>query len=106
MNEFEASARGQRAQQASEFIGPILDDIRASYMVRIADIAVKELNPAKRTEAITALSIALRILNNVDTGLAAIIRDGQMAENNILKVETVEKMGAHKRRLFDIAPQR
>jgi hypothetical protein len=29
-----------------------------------------------------------------------------MAEKNIIKVENIERMGTHKRRLFDIAPSR
>ena len=104
MNDFEQAARGQRAAQAAEFIGPILADVRGSYMDRIVEIAATELDPKSRTEKLTALSIALRILDNVDAGLTAVMRDGEMAEKNIIKVENVERMGVHKRRIFDIAP--
>ena len=106
MNEFEAAARGQRATQAKEFIDPILADIRGQYMERIAQIASTELDPAKRTNAITALSTGLRIVNAMREGIDTIIQDGVMAEKSIIKVENIERMGTHKRRLFDIAPSR
>jgi hypothetical protein len=106
MNDFEAAARGQRATQAKEFIDPILADIRGQYMERIAQIASTELDPKKRTDALTSLSVALRILNAMREGIDTIIQDGVMAEKSIIKVENIERMGPHKRRLFDIAPTR
>lgn len=106
MNEFEAAARGQRATQAKEFIDPILSDIRGQYMERIAQIASTELDPRKRTDAITALSTGLRIVNAMREGIDTAIQDGVMAEKSILKVENIERMSPSKRRLFDIAPSR
>jgi hypothetical protein len=106
MNDFEAAARGQRATQAKEFIDPILADIRGQYMERIAQVASTELDPRVRTDKLTALSVALRILNAMREGVDAVIEDGRMAEKNIIKVENIERMGTHKRRLFDIAPSR
>lgn len=106
MTDFEIAARGQRAEQAKEFIGPILDDIAASYMARIAEIATTELSAAKRSDKLTALSVALKITNNIRSGLTAAIQDGEMAQKSILKSESIERMSAHKRRLFEIAPSR
>ena len=106
MNDFEAAARGQRASQAKEFIDPILSDIRGQYMERMAQIASTELDPRKRTDAITALSTGLRIVNAMREGIEAIVQDGVMAEKSIIKVENIERMGTHKRRLFAIAPSR
>lgn len=106
MNEFEAAAKGQRASQAKEFIDPILADIRGQYMERMAQIASTELDPVKRTNAITSLATGLRIVNAMREGIDAIILDGVMAEKSIIKVENIERMGTHKRRLFDIAPTR
>ena len=105
MNEHESAARGQRAETCyNEFIGPELATIRASYTARIADIAVKELDPKARTEKITALSFALRILDNVNTGIVAIVEDGKLAEKNMLRADEVERMTPSKRKLFNIAP--
>ena len=104
MNDFEAVARGQRAQQAEEFIGPILDDVRAAYAERIVEIASKELDPKARTDKLTALSTAMRILDNVSNGLGAIIRDGEVAEGNLIRVENIEKLSPGRKRLLGIVP--
>jgi hypothetical protein len=60
--------RGQRAALCGEFITPILDETRNGYLSRIAEIAATELNPKVRTEKITALSIALKVLGNLTNG--------------------------------------
>lgn len=105
MNDPESAARGQRAETCySEFIGPELANIRKSYAERIAEIAVKELDPKVRTDKITALSTALRILDNVNAGIVAIVEDGKLAEKNLMRAEAIEQMAAPKRRLFNIAP--
>lgn len=104
MNDFETAARGQRAEQAREFIGPSFESQRDEFARRIVEIATTELDPKVRAEKITSLSFALRILANVQSAVDAAIMDGHMAEKNIIKVENIEKMGTHKRRLFDIAP--
>ncbi len=106
MNDFEQAAKGQRATQAKEFIDPILADIRGQYMERMAQVASTELDPKTRTDKLTSLSVALRILNAMREGIDVIIQDGVMAEKSIIKVENIERMGTHKRRLFDIAPSR
>lgn len=102
----ETAARGQRAALCNEFIAPILTETRDGYLSRIAEIAVAELNPKSRTEKITALSIALKVLNNLTNGLNAVIEAGQLAEKNIIRSDQIERMGSEKRRLFDIVPTR
>jgi len=104
MNDAEAVARGQRAEQAKEFIGPILDDIRGAYADRIVEIASRELDPKTRTDKLTALSTALRILENLSDGLEAIVRDGMVAESNLIKVENIERMTPGRRKLLGIVP--
>ena len=102
----ETAARGQRAQLTAEFLTPILDEMRETYLARMADIAVKELNPKVRAEKITALSIALKIRDNVANGLNSAIEAGRMAERSVLNAQNIERMGKHDRRLFDIVGQR
>jgi hypothetical protein len=100
----ETAARGQRAELCNEFIGPILKDTREGYLARIAEIAATELNPKKRSEKITALSIALKVLGNLENGLNAAIESGKVAQQSIIKAREIERMGAHERRIFDIIP--
>ena len=101
----EAAARGQRASLCNEFIGPILKDTRSGYMERIAEIAATELNPKSRSEKITALSIALKVLGNVENGLNAAIEAGKVAEQSLIKADRIERMGREDRRLLDIVPR-
>ena len=101
----EAAARGQRASLCNEFIGPILKDVRQGYTERLIEIAATELNPKARSEKITALSIALKVLGNIENGLNGAIESGRVAENSLLKADKIERMGAHERHLLDIVPR-
>lgn len=101
----ETAARGQRAELCDEFIGPMLREIRTSYMERMAEIASTELNPRKRSEKITALSIGLKVLGNIENGLKSAIQDGNVAQASILKAREIEKMGVHERRILDMIPR-
>jgi hypothetical protein len=102
----ERTARGERAQRARDDIfTPILSDIRKSYSDRLVEVASKELNPAKREQAITSLSVAIRILDNIESGITAIINDGEMAKRDELRADKIEKMSKPERRLFSIAPR-
>lgn len=101
----ETAARGQRASLCNEFIGPMLKEIEASYMERMAEIAATELNPKSRAEKITALSIGLKVLRNIEGGLNAAIEAGKMAQNSILKADQIERMGREDRRILDMIPR-
>jgi hypothetical protein len=102
----ETAARGQRAQLCDEFIRPILEETKAGYLARIAEIASTELNPKARSEKITALSIALKVLKNLTNGLDAAIEAGRVAERSLIKSDEIERMGTERRRLLDIVPLR
>ena len=102
----EAAARGQRAALCGEFISPILEETRSGYLSRMAEIAATELNPKVRAEKITALSIALKVLTNLTNGLQSAIEAGELAQKNLIRSDEIERMGAEKRRLFDIVPLR
>lgn len=101
----ETAARGQRAQLCDEFIGPMLKDIRESYMERMAEIAATELSPRARSEKITALAVGLKVLRNIEGGLNAVIEAGKVAQNSILKADQIERMGKEDRRIFDMIPR-
>lgn len=106
MTHDEKIARGERAYHAREFLGPICDDLKAGYAARIVDVASKELNPRKRTEAITSLSVATRILDQIAAGLDAYVNDGEVAKRDKLKAESIEKMNREQRTILDIVPLR
>lgn len=106
MNEAQTAARGQRAQLCDEFIRPILDETRDGYLSRIAEIAATELDPKVRTQKITSLSIALKVLKNMDNGLSAAIEAGRVAEKNLIRSDEIERLGSERRRLLDIVPLR
>jgi hypothetical protein len=101
----EAAARGQRAALCNEFISPILAEIKSGYAARIAEIAVAELNPKTRSEKITALAIAMKVLANVENGLNNAIEAGKVAQQSLLKADKIERMGREDRRLLDIVPR-
>lgn len=103
----ERKARGQRAAQYNdEFLRPILAENRAAYQQRIVEVATTELGPKTRAEKLTALSIAIKVLNNLESGIVAIIEDGKLADRELLSSERVENMSRADRRLLDIAPWR
>lgn len=105
MNEAERMARATRANAAiDEFIGPIIGDIRTTYAQRIVEIANTELNPTKRSEKLTALSNGIRIAEQIESAMRAIILDGEIAQREAIRADKMERMTAPQRRLFGIVP--
>jgi hypothetical protein len=105
MTDSDRIARATRAQAAyDEFVHPILTECRTTYGDRIVEIASTELSREKRTDKLTALSLALRILEQVESGIQSAIMDGEVAANNVLRVEKMDSMTAPQRRLFGLVP--
>lgn len=97
--------RSRRAKMLrEEFLAPIIADIRAGYTARLTDIAATELDPKAREQKITSLATALRVLDNIERGMSAIIEDGALAEKQLLRTERIEKMSAPQRRLLNLVP--
>ena len=95
------NARGVRAKAAlDEFVKPLFEDVRAEYARRITDIATTELNPETRRDKITALSVALKVIDQIEGGLKGYMLDGEQAAKEILKADKLEKMPAPRRRLL------
>lgn len=106
ISDAERKARGERAATyRDEFLAPIIEENRSAYQARIIEIATTELNPRKRSEKLTALSVAIKVLGNIENGLNAIVQDGDMAAKNLLRTDVIEKMGRGERRLLEIAPR-
>jgi hypothetical protein len=101
----ERAARAQRAQGAlDEFLTPLFTDIRSTYSARLIEIASTELNRDKRTDKITALSNALRIVEQLEAGMVAIVKDGEVARSDLLHAAKIEDMTPSQRRLLGFAP--
>lgn len=99
-------ARAQRADQAwAEFFEPMIAEMKAEYSARMIEVASTELNAARRADKITALSHALKIVGNLESGMRQIVRDGEVASREMIRAEKIESMTAPQRRLFSIAPR-
>lgn len=98
----------ERARRAlllkEEFIDPIMGGIRQEYADRIVEVASSELDPVQRERKLTALSVAMRIADNFQQGLLAVIQDGELAHKQLLRAEKVERMSAPQRKLFNVVP--
>ena len=107
MTEAERIALAERATRAyDEFIAPLLIETRDVYAARIVEIASTELSRDKRTDKITALSTAIRILDELENGIKAVMMDGDVARNEQLRAEKIEQMTPAQRRLFGLVPTR
>lgn len=95
--------RGRRAKDAlEEFVKPAVAEIKARYADRIKDIAVSELNSRKRTDKLTCLSTALRITEELEGIIRAIILQGEVSAKDIERLNKMEDMTPAQRRLFNI----
>lgn len=107
MNEAHRIGRAHRAQAAlDEFLTPMFDALEAEYTARMIEIANTELSRERRTDKITALALALKIVRTTRSGMNEYVRDGELARDSKLRAQSVEKMTAPQRRLFAIGPQR
>lgn len=105
MNESDRIARAQRADAAyREFFEPMIDALKNEYGDRIVAVATTELSRNKRSDKLTALSIAHKILTTLDEGMKATITDGELALRDKLRAEKIERMSPPQRKLFSIAP--
>lgn len=103
----ERADRATRALRAwDEFFAPMISDLREVYTERLVEVANIELDRAKRADKLTALSNALRILDTLEGGMKATIRDGEVAASQMVRVEKIEGMTAPQRRLFGMVPSR
>jgi hypothetical protein len=103
MNEAERIARAQRAEAVlDEFLAPMFANLREEYLTRLAEVAATELHPINRADKITSLSVALKIVGTLESGMAEIIRDGELAKAAQLKAERIEGMSDAQQRLLKI----
>src|SRR5512139_2663770 len=103
MTEAERIAKAERATRAyDEFFAPELAMIRDTYKDRLVEIASTELSRDSRTDKITALSTAIRILDELENGIKAVMMDGDVARQERLRAEKIEQMTPSQKRLFGL----
>jgi len=99
----ERIAQAQRAEQAfADFIEPMLTSLREEYSGRIVELASTELHPGIRSDKITTLSVALRVMSTLEAGMREAIRDGEIARQDKLRAEKIEQMSDAQQRLLRI----
>jgi len=97
-DELERVAQAEQAKVAwNTFIAPALDTIRASYMARLTDEAVKPME-GRVLAAVQSLSLALRVTREVENQLKSIILDGEAARNDLDRAGRLARMGPEERR--------
>ena len=99
----ERLARGHRAKAAwDEFLEPMFADIEAEYRDRIAEVATSELHPGIRSDKISTLSVALKVMRTLKDGMAEYIRDGELAQREKLRAEKIADLSDARQRLLKI----
>lgn len=105
MTEADRIAKAQRAKAAlDEFFAPVVDDLRAEYIARLLQVSTGTLGRNERSDKQTALSTALKLLENLSASISAIIQDGDVARGELAKKERRLDLTPARRRLLDIAP--
>lgn len=98
-------ARATRAQAAfDEFLAPMFSELQNVYSERLVEVANTELSRDKRADKITALSHALKVVSTLEKGMEEIIRNGEAAHRELLRVDRIENMTAPAKRLLGIVP--
>jgi hypothetical protein len=98
-------ARAFQAENAwNEFFAPMIAELRSAYSERVIEIANTELSRDSRSDKITALSNALKILATLEAGMKETIRDGELARQDKIRADKIEQMTKPQRRLLGIAP--
>jgi hypothetical protein len=103
MTEPERIARAHRAQATlDEFLSPMFAELRDEYTARLAEVARTELNIQRRAEAVGMLSVALKVVDTLELGMAEIVRDGELARQSKARADKVLQMSDAQQRLLKI----
>lgn len=79
------------------FIGPAFATLRADYMGKLTTEATKPME-GRALQAVQNLSIALRITNEVEAQMKALIADGQAAQADMERSNNIARMSPEQRR--------
>ena len=96
-------AKAQKTEQAWTEVAPLFANLREEYTNRLTEVAATELHPTIRADKITTLSVALKVLSTLESGMREAIRDGELAEADKIRAERIEQMSDPQQRLLKIA---
>jgi hypothetical protein len=102
----DTAQRLSRARRAAmfmdEFLTPMFTELRDEYTSRLAEVARTELNIQRRAEAVGMLSVALKVVDTLESGMAEIVRDGELARQSKARADKVLQMSDAQQRLLKI----
>lgn len=94
------AVRARNAQASwDEFVGPIVETVRAEYLSALTKIAANE---PWQSDKIVKLAIAQRVIDTVESQMKAMILQGADAQKAIDRAAQIENLPARKRRWIDI----
>lgn len=103
MTPTERLARAHRAQSAwDEFVSPMFAEMRNEYARRMVEVSNTELNRERRADAIATLSVALKVMDNLEGGMREAIHDGEIAHQEKLRAAKIEQMSDAQQKLLRI----
>jgi hypothetical protein len=96
MTNEELARRAIHAESAwEEFIGPVIEQMRAEYMAALTRIAANE---PWESGKITKLAIAQRVIDAVEEHLRAAIAHGEIAARDQDRIARIQSLPDRKRR--------
>lgn len=79
------------------FIAPALATIRADYMAKLTQEAVKPME-GRALQAVQTLSLGLRVTEQIDAQMKSLIVDGQAAQADLDRAGELARMSPEARR--------
>lgn len=100
MTNAERIARAERAKAAlDEFLAPAMEHVMTDYNRRIIEIAAE--TPWK-TEPISKLAQAFKIVRTVEAHLQALVMDGELARQDMSYAAQIERIPVEKRKVLGL----
>jgi hypothetical protein len=101
------AARMARAEQASAaltaFLSPAFDVARADYMAKLTELLTRPMC-GDNLKACEKLALAVKVANEVEAQIEALVADGQMARADASRAADIARLPAEQRRYAQYAP--
>lgn len=92
-------ARAERTDAAlKDFVGPALSVIRDDYLAKLREVAAKHPMRGEPLAMVEKLSTALKILDQVEVQMTALIADGQQAQAEADRAGKIARLNTEQRR--------
>jgi hypothetical protein len=92
-------ARAEQAAQAfNEFVGPALAVIREEYLAKLQDIASTQAMAGVPLAMVEKLSTAIKITNQIEIQLRALIADGDVAKAELHRAGDMARLSNEQKR--------